>query len=419
MMMEVNFKNNLIQTDAFNSDIIKTIHASFPIAVKQAKQNNFYKYFDKGNAKDTAHAVWLFLRKYIVYKRDEDNNQLILLPGRLVHERLRGSETFNPKQTSDCKSFALFAAAMMAANGYKVAFRYTGYKGGTTPTHVYIYLPEENIIIDGCYKDFNKEKQYTNKEDYIMNTYILSGINGKKKGKKDGKPKGVKKIALAVPRNSFLGLVKLNVFGLATKLKAAVAKNKKAVTDKWLKLGGKPEALLKEIERGAKKKAILGGKKTKEIAKGLKGIDDPKLRQQLRAQVKKLIELRQSLPPGDPRIKELTTRILIIKDSITGINAEPVSTTTFATVAAAAAPVLVAISGMLKSLGIGKGDPTDPNDISLTDILDTAGAAGGNLVDPSTDEFEVTDKDKGMAISPIILIAGLGIAAFLFLGKKK
>jgi hypothetical protein len=74
---------------------------------------------------------------------------------------------------------------------------------------------------------------------------------------------------------------------------------------------------------------------------------------------------------------------------------------------------------MFKNLGIGKGNPDDPNDISVTDILDTAAAAGGEMVNVGSDEFEVTDKDKGsMGISPIILIAGLGAAAFLFLRKK-
>jgi hypothetical protein len=419
MILSVNFKNSLIVENSFNSDIIKTIHASFPIAVKQVKQNDFYKYFDFGTAEKTAKAVWLFLRNYIVYKRDEDDKQQILLPGRLIYERSSFSDGFNNNQSSDCKSYALFAAAIMAANGYKVGFRYTSYRASETPTHVYTFLPDENIIIDGCYKLFNEEKKYTFKKDHIMNTYVLSGINGKKKGgKKKGGKKTVKKIALSVPRNSFLGLVKLNVFGLATKLLAARKKDPKKVEALWKKLGGNINALNKEIDRGAKKKAILGGKKTKEIAKGLKGIDDPALRQKLRAQVKQLIEVRKKYEKGDPRIEEITQRIRILKDSITGIN-EVATGATFAAVAAAAAPVLVAVSQMFKNLGIGKGNPDDPNDISVTDILDTAAAAGGEMVNVGSDEFEVTDKDKGsMGISPIILIAGLGAAAFLFLRKK-
>ena len=459
-MLPVNNQNKLITVNASNQDIINDIHAWYPEALKQVKQSGFYKKFNYGSPIKDAHAVWLFLRNYIKYKKDPDEAQLLRLPGRFVNDR-----------SGDCKSYSIFAAAVMGALGYKVGFRYAAYKDGAqNPTHVYIYLPNYDIIIDGCYRFFNKEKEYKFVKNYIMNNYVLSGINSREERrerrqerrerrqerreerqerreerKASGKPSTFKKISLAAPRNSFLLMVKLNVFGMATKLKLAISKNEKAVKSKWNKLGGNFDKLKKQIEIGAKKKAILGGKNTKlakeqiegigeyvkTIRRGghtyvyytnqLNGLSDPKARQELRQQIKRLIELRKSLTPGDPQITELTQKIRAMKDAVTGINIEPVSSVTFGSVVAAATPVLVAITGMLKSLNIGQGkDPNDPNNIGLTDILDTAAALGGNIgVDPSSDDFKVDDAEPGAGgINPLFIIAPLALGAFFLFRKK-
>ncbi|NBW80067.1 MAG: hypothetical protein EBR27_13860 [Betaproteobacteria bacterium] len=109
-----------------------------------------------------------------------------------------------------------------------------------------------------------------------------------------------------------------------------------------------------------------------------------------------------------------------MKDAVTGIN-EVATGVTFSAVVAAATPVLVAISGMLKSLNIGHGkDPSDPNNVGLTDILDTAAALGGNIgVDPSSDEYKVDDPEPGAGgINPLFIIAPLALGA-IFLFRKK
>lgn len=453
MILPVNNQNKLITVNASNQDIINDIHAYYPEALKQVKESGFYKKFNYGSPLKDAHAVWLFLRNYIKYKKDPDEAQLLRLPGRFVNDR-----------SGDCKSYSIFAGSVLGALGYNVAFRYAAYRDeAQNPTHVYVYLPDYNIIIDGCYRFFNKEKDYKFVKNYKMNNYVLSGINGREERrerrqerrerrqerreerKESGKPSTFKKISLAAPRNSFLLMVKLNVFGMATKLKLAIQKNEKAVKSKWNKLGGNFDKLKKQIEIGAKKKAILGGKNTKlakeqiegigeyvkTIRKGghtyvyytnqLNGLSDPKARQELRQQIKRLIELRQSLTPGDPKITELTTKIRAMKDAVAGINAEPVTAVTFGSVVAAATPVLVAISGMLKVLGIGAGkDPNDPNNIGLTDILDTAAALGGNVgVDPSSDEYKVDDPEPGAGgINPLFIIAPLALGAFFLFRKK-
>lgn len=79
--------------------------------------------------------------------------------------------------------------------------------------------------------------------------------------------RGIKKVTLFAPRNAYLGLVGLNAFGYATKLKAALwDKNgnytpfKDQLKKIWQdRLGGDWTNLENTIQRGAQKKAILKG----------------------------------------------------------------------------------------------------------------------------------------------------------------
>lgn len=79
--------------------------------------------------------------------------------------------------------------------------------------------------------------------------------------------RGVKKVTLAAPRNAYLSLVALNVFGYGTKLAKAIYQadgvtfdepNKKRIYDFWNSLGGDWHNLHNAIDSGKKKKAILG-----------------------------------------------------------------------------------------------------------------------------------------------------------------
>lgn len=72
--------------------------------------------------------------------------------------------------------------------------------------------------------------------------------------------RGVKVATLALPRNAFLGLVALNVFGMASKMARIIAipDARKKLVEKWYGLGGKENGIIDAINNGAKKKAILG-----------------------------------------------------------------------------------------------------------------------------------------------------------------
>ena len=118
----------------------------------------------------TAKNVWDFMKRKITYKRDPNHKQMIRLPNRFVNDA-----------DGDCKSFALFAASILGNLGMPVTFRYAGYRDGSNiPTHVYMTTEDENgkeIIVDGVYRAFNKEKPYKFKKDYKMSRIeYISGI---------------------------------------------------------------------------------------------------------------------------------------------------------------------------------------------------------------------------------------------------
>jgi hypothetical protein len=117
--------------------------------------------------------------------------------------------------------------------------------------------------------------------------------------------RGVLKVAASPARNAFLGLVQLNVRNLAKKLDVAYQKNPTSLKNFWEKFGGRIDKLLGAINRGKKKKRILG----------------------------------------------------VGEESI--FDAMPYAIGSVTTLMASAAPILAAVSKFLKSVGIQPQDLTD------------------------------------------------------------
>lgn len=156
MLARPNYKETVNVVDANNADIITVLEKNFPVAVGQTK--DFAKKFKSASAGEAALKVWDFVKRNIKYQRDDDEKQAIRLPNRFVNDR-----------TGDCKSYALFIASVLQNLGYTVAFRYTSYnRNNPKPSHVYVYLPDDGIVVDGVYNYFNKEKPYVYKYDHVM-----------------------------------------------------------------------------------------------------------------------------------------------------------------------------------------------------------------------------------------------------------
>lgn len=288
------FKSKLIKGWQNTDDIISQIITQHKENLKDAEKIKHL--FCGQNAKDTAYNVFKFLRNEITYKIESGTNQTTKSLKRFV------SDGFG-----DCKHYSNFVNSILNVCGYDVVYRFTAYNGKTDFQHVYSYLPKENIIIDAVLPNFNEQKEYSKKKDIkIMSLYKLSGVDeiGKisfkkvtsniKNAVKDTKgavkevikkipdtakdlAQGTKTISLAIPRNAFLGLVKLNVNGFATKLKKVLDKKGEFEGfEFWQKIGGNRTDLKNAVLSGSTKKALLSGVQEEndsfnEIFKGYSG----------------------------------------------------------------------------------------------------------------------------------------------------
>jgi hypothetical protein len=276
-----------------NGQLMREIIKAFPKALQQTRK--IAQRFNKGSEVASAKAVWDFLRNEIKYKEDSGLIQKVKQPSALI-----GSGT------GDCKSYALFAAAVMANLGYPVALRFAGYNGATHPGHVYTIAG--STIIDGVFNRFNDEKKPMSfKKDFKMQIEHITGtgcnctgsgcacqigkielakaVRQAGKAVKATKAKAVeavkkaapavvkktaqlvKKATVMAPRTAFLQLVKLNVHSFAIRLDKKRAK----ALEIWRKIGGNPGELNASINAGLNRKPILGLYPT-EVNNGI-GID--------------------------------------------------------------------------------------------------------------------------------------------------
>lgn len=302
------------KANGINADIRATLEAALPEAVTDVLK--VAPLFKGATDTETAHNVWRFLKQHFIYEKDIPGEQVIKYPR--ASFRLR---------KNDCKSYSLAGMALLAANGFKVAPKYTAYtKGANKPTHVYVIAQGpsgQNYIVDGCYTRFNAEKPYTfslpinrlmdvytlsdntaraeavtryilpntrhlnNEQRALLQRYAdarykisiaerLTGVEEDYVGKlsqqrKDQIKKNAGKVgrgfltfALGMGRGAFLSFIALNINGLATKMQKLQKAGKFGpVLDKWKKIGGIEKLLNKSIKAGAKKKALFLSKKAR------------------------------------------------------------------------------------------------------------------------------------------------------------
>lgn len=140
-----------------NQDIINTMIKYVPEATNQV--SIIKKRFQGKSNLNTAQKIWGFLKYYVTYKKDA-SGQEIKLPSALIHFK-----------NGDCKSYSLFAAAILKGLGLPAYFRFACYDNTKIPSHVYVYTVDEKgkqIIIDACYTKFNAEKRFTFNKDYKL-----------------------------------------------------------------------------------------------------------------------------------------------------------------------------------------------------------------------------------------------------------
>lgn len=231
--------------------------------------------FDGGSTRQICQRLYNFLLDRTHYKVEPDDKQTLRSPAAIL--ALGG----NPAHGLDCKSYSLFIGGVLDAlnrRGHRIkwCYRFASYRiGDRLPHHVFIVVnpdTKNEIFVDPVIQPFNYKKPYFYKIDKYPNMalYSISGTRRQqrraekratksttsKQARKEEIKKKIRntgKVALkfspitAVPRNSFLLLVKLNVFKLRDKLRALQAANPAKLRKFWEGVGGNMSALLKAM----------------------------------------------------------------------------------------------------------------------------------------------------------------------------
>ncbi len=154
---------------AGNRDIIKTIEKAFPGATEQTK--NIANNFRGKNTLDTSSNIWYWLKSNIDFKKDNDYYQVVKYPSKLLSDKF-----------SDCKSLALFTAAILKNLNIPFVFRYINQDGDNIPKHVYVVAIDETgepVYIDAVHTKFNEQPPHIKfLKDYNYNTMKVSAIAG-------------------------------------------------------------------------------------------------------------------------------------------------------------------------------------------------------------------------------------------------
>lgn len=99
----------------------------------------------QGDVDSRCESIFAYLVEHVVYKLDDEGNQYIKSPARLLKDGC-----------GDCKSLAMFLACCLHCMGIEHIIRFVNYDGGKQYTHVYAVAIAENgreIVLDPCEKD--------------------------------------------------------------------------------------------------------------------------------------------------------------------------------------------------------------------------------------------------------------------------
>ena len=247
--IDVTYKSEAQKAD--NKDIRDLLFSLVPRA--RAQMSKMAKSFRCRNEEETCRKIFDYIVANFSYVADR-KEQVIKLPSALLKYKV-----------GDCKSYALFTAAILENLKIPYKFVFTSYNSNPIPGHVYV-TTDGGCIIDAVYGKFNQEKTPTFKYVQGMNVRYMAGIgscdnygNSGKYGRRrgvggtgiqGGKP--VRKIALAPGRGLFLGIVKANLDGFATKLQKV---NPDKLKKNWENVGGNYSKLVNAIKVGAGKPA--------------------------------------------------------------------------------------------------------------------------------------------------------------------
>ena len=238
--------------------------------------------FWQGNDVETCRYIFNFCKKNIPYSIEPAKAQTVKSPAQILGDAIKGNVS------QDCKHYALICNGIIHSlqrKGYPIKCKYrfcSDVAGEHYPKHVFCIVPtnDGDIWLDPVLPGFNQYHKYYYIKDKTpkMALYKVSGVGDQEPGNSyndyisgfggevgahgRGKQKihnlwrdtkrGAARVSLAVPRNAFLELVKLNAFQLARIFYQGGqdAKMLERIKNKWVDLGGKWYALKDAINIG-------------------------------------------------------------------------------------------------------------------------------------------------------------------------
>lgn len=251
--IDVTYRSEAQKAD--NKDIRDLLFSLVPQA--KAQMAKMAKSFRRRNEEETCRKIFDYIVANFSYVADR-KEQIIKLPSALLKYKV-----------GDCKSYALFTASILENLKIPYKFVFTSYNSNPVPGHVYV-TTDGGCIIDAVYGKFNREKPSTFKYVQGMNVRYMAGVGscdnygGEYASRRRGvgsafydggsgiSGKPVRKIALAPGRGLFLGIVKANLDGFATKLQKV---NPDKLKKNWENVGGNYSKLVDAIKKGAGKPA--------------------------------------------------------------------------------------------------------------------------------------------------------------------
>lgn len=283
-------KQTMLVAEQSTGDIIEAITEAHKMHAPDYSQIS--SFFKAPTKRETAKRIFNFLKKNVKYVIEPGNRQTVKSPAAIL-----------ATGHGDCKHYSLFAGGVLQNLGIPFAYRFSSYRMfDKQPQHVFVVVnpgTNDEIWIDPVLKEFDYKKPYNYAIDKKnMALYSISGIGAtqaqksrlkqakaakkaaptkvaKKAAKQEVKAareaagrtvkqtlkKGAKvvlKVAAAPVRNAFLALVALNFGGLANKLQKGWQKAPTKIQHFWEAAGGKMQALKNAFDKGSKKKRIFG-----------------------------------------------------------------------------------------------------------------------------------------------------------------
>jgi len=360
--------------------------------------------------KETGKKIYTFLKNNVNYVIEPDSKQTLKSPAAILYT---GKST-----GSDCKNYSLFTGGILSAlnrqgDNIKWCYRFASYRMfDKMPHHVFVVInpnTANEIWVDAVLPKFNLKKQYYYKTDKKVNDMALVAVAGIGKPKKRQEKKPAKKaaapakkaarkellkkkatklktnikkagkvtlkFAAAPVRNSFLLLVKLNFKNLAGKLQKGIDKAPDKIKTFWENAGGSYKTLTIAVGQGIKKKAI--------------GV----------------IGMQLGAAPAAAAAAVTAAPLLVkVADVLKSIGIDPETIIDFAT-------------DKLKQVANDKLEKINEQAAAETEAVKQEVKETAQALDKETGEEE---KSSGTGINKTLLIGGaVGVAALLFLTRKK